>query len=187
MGSSKNEWERVFKLLGSALKMVTEGSRSPRELADHLQIFVFGSRVEPVGDMIVRHVKDIDRTLTPQQVLDATGRKQYTNPNVVANMPREGRTEDDLFYFPLKRFTSPQKVAEALELRGLKPDPYAQAKDNADDSSFADKHPNGCQWKDADGNQCYASFYRWFVERSVDVYCYGDGWYGSWWVAGVRK
>lgn len=41
MGSS-NSWERATKLLGSALKMVVEGSRTVDTWADHLQIFVFG-------------------------------------------------------------------------------------------------------------------------------------------------
>lgn len=45
MGSSKkNSWERAGKLLASALKMVSDGSRSVGEWADHLQKFVFGPR-----------------------------------------------------------------------------------------------------------------------------------------------
>lgn len=42
MGSSKNPYERLMKLMSSALKLVTEGSRSAESLADHLQVFVFG-------------------------------------------------------------------------------------------------------------------------------------------------
>ncbi|MBU1952530.1 hypothetical protein KJ733_06480 [Patescibacteria group bacterium] len=42
MGSSKNPYERLMKLMSSALKLVAEGSRSAESLADHLQIFVFG-------------------------------------------------------------------------------------------------------------------------------------------------
>lgn len=42
MGSSKNPYERLMKLMSSALKLVAEGSRSAESLADHLQVFVFG-------------------------------------------------------------------------------------------------------------------------------------------------
>lgn len=42
MGSSKNPYERLMKLMSSALKLVAEGSRSAESLADYLQIFVFG-------------------------------------------------------------------------------------------------------------------------------------------------
>jgi len=144
-------------------------------------------RVEAISDMIVRHVKNIDRTLTPQQMLDATGRHQYTDMKVVASMPRDGRTEDDVFFFPLRRFASPAEVAEALKFRGLKPDPYAQAKVNIDDPDFANEHLNGCQWQDADGQHCFATFGRWCGGRHVDVYRNDHDWYYYWWVGGVRE
>lgn len=179
------QYQRATRLLFFALQHATQDGQI--ELwADHLQRFVFGPRVAVI-DAVIRHVKDIDRTLTPQQVLDATGRKQHTDPGVIASMPREGRTEDDVFFIPLRRFTSPQKVAETLELHGLKPDPYAQAKVNTDDSAFADEHPNASQWQGADGSWCYAAFDRWDGGRSVDVSRGGHGWDASWWVAGVRK
>jgi len=45
VGSSNSKsFERAFKLISSALKLVTDGSRTPEQLADHLQKFVFEGR-----------------------------------------------------------------------------------------------------------------------------------------------
>src|SRR3989344_3677712 len=47
----------------------------------------FRKLVEDVAGVIVHHVT-VDRSRTPQETLDATGCKQYTNPDVVETMPR---------------------------------------------------------------------------------------------------
>ncbi len=151
-------------------------------------------RVDAVSNMIVRRVK-VDRTRIPQQVLDATGRKQYTDRKVVDAMPRDGRDEDDVFFFrPDKSvydkngLISDNNLAKEYELRGLKPDPYAQAAVNEADPAFADEKPNGSSWKDAGGNWCYAAFSRWRGdERFVGVSRRGSDWGGGWLFAGVRK
>lgn len=41
------------------------------------------------------------------------------------------------------------------------------------------------QWKDADGKWCYATFYRWFGKRFVNVYRYDYGWDDDWSFVGV--
>ncbi len=147
---------------------------------------VFRKRVEAVSGMIVRHVK-VDRTRSPQAVLDATGRRQYTNKEVVDAIPWHGDEEVDVCFFKLDRSVSCDDLEKECELRGLRPDPCAEAKVNEDDPTFADEHPNGCQWKDAKGNRCFATFYRNDDERSVLV-GHGDGvWVDYWWFAGVRK
>ncbi len=155
---------------------------------------VFRKRVEAVSNMIVRRVK-VNRTREPQAMLDATGRKQYTDRNVVKNMPHDGREEDDVFFFKPDKSAydrnnciSDDNLTKEYDLRGLKPDPYAQAAVNEADSAFADDHPNGTHWKDADGNWCYAAFLRWDgVERRVDVRRSRIVWDGRWLFAGVRK
>ena len=58
---------------------------------------------------------------------------------------------------------------------------------NADDSAFADDHPNFTHWKDSSGKWCYAAFYRWYDERRVDVHRNDSAWPGDWWVAGLRE
>ena len=157
-------------------------------------VAVVRNRVDAVSKMIIRKVK-VDRTKTPQQMLDATGRKQYTDRNAVDFMPR-GTGEDVkvMFFKPEpEEYTRPGYMSDddlekAFDRRGLRPDPYAQAKANWDDPTFADNHPNGIHWKDADGKWYFATFDQWGGgERSVGVDRFGDGWYGRWWFAGVCK
>lgn len=151
---------------------------------------VLRRRIEAVSSMIVRRVK-VDRTRTPQQVLDATGRRQYTDPNVVANMPGRGNgiEELDVYFFPLRRSASDEEVEAARKLHGLErpADSYAVAQVNTDDPSFADTHPNFTHWQDANGRWCHAAFDRWHDERSVRVDRSARGWGGLWWVPGLRK
>ena len=67
-------------------------------------------------------------------------------------------------------------------LRGLIPaDPYSLAAVNEADPAFADKYPNGTQWKDASGNYCCAFFDRWRGGRRVSVRWRGRAWGADWW------
>lgn len=151
-------------------------------------------RVDAVSNMIVRRVK-VNRSRSQQDMLDVTGRKQYTDRNVVKNMPKDGRDDDEVFFFrPDKSaydkngLISDDNLAKEYELRDLKPDPYAQAAVNEADPAFADDHPNGTHWKDKDGNWCYAAFDRWLGdERFVFVVRSDRAWFGYWFFAGVRK
>lgn len=142
------------------------------------------TRVEAISDMIVRHVK-VDRTRTPQAVLDATGRRQYTSDASVRCMERDGRDEVDVSFFKVSRFISDADLEKELALRGLKRDPYAQAQVNIDDPAFADQHPNGTHWQDADGNWHYAAFNRWLDERCVNVNRSDIEWDDDWFFGGV--
>lgn len=150
------------------------------------------TRVEAISNMIVRRVRP-DRTRTPQEVLDATGRNQYTEKKVVATMPNGEGEETDVFFFKpgpeayTNGYISDDEVARQFDLRGLKPDPYAQAKVHEDDPAFADERPNSTHWKDKDGKWCYAEFNRWHDERYVHVYRHDYDWVDYWWFAGVRK
>src|SRR3989344_5628783 len=58
----------------------------------------FRERAEVLSNLIVRKVK-VNRLLTPQQALDATGRKQYTNRKVVDAMPRGEGDETEVVFF----------------------------------------------------------------------------------------
>ncbi len=155
------------------------------ELASE-QLAVFRNRVIATTNSFVRKVK-VNRNLTPRQALDATGRQQYTNQAVVDTMPSGDGEEVELVYFKLGVFTLCGTLRAEFEARGLKPDPIAQAADNAADPAFADKIPNACQWQDEDDDYCYATFRRWYGERSVRVFRNADDWFGLWWFAGVRK
>ena len=154
----------------------------------------FRERAEVLSNLIVRKVK-VNRLLTPQQVLDATGRKQYTNRKVVDAMPRgEGDETEVVFFKPepweytRPDFMSDDDFEKALGRRNLKsapPDDVAAV--NEADPAFADEKPHGTHWQDENGKWCYAAFHRWGDERNVSVNRGDGGWSVSWWFAGVRK
>ncbi|HEY4516154.1 MAG TPA: hypothetical protein VJH67_03130 [Candidatus Paceibacterota bacterium] len=131
---------------------------------------VFRRRVDALSKMIVRRVK-VDRTRTYQQAIDATGRTQYINADVLATMPKGEGEEKDVFFFDLDYDPSAKQLAEEYELRGLVSDPIAQAAVNEADPKFADDRPNGCQWNlQENGTASFATFRRWYDGgRSVDV------------------
>lgn len=137
-------------------------------------------RVEAISNMIVRRVR-VDRTRTPQQVVDATDRKQYINADVLATMPQGEGDEVDVYFIPTKRFVPVNEVPAFLAQYGLVPDPRAQAAVNEADPAFADEHPNGTQWS----NNCYMVFGRWGVERCVSCLRSGSGWSDRWFFSGV--
>ena len=142
---------------------------------------------------IVRRVK-VNRTLTPMQVIDATGRTRCVDERVVATMPMGDGDEVDVVFFKpepdeytMPGFMSNDGLKEALKRRGLTPDPRAQAKVNEEDPAFADEKPNATQWQDSEGRYCYVAFLRWLGGRVVYVNRFDDVWRGLWWLAGLRK
>ena len=147
----------------------------------------FRKRAEAVGQMIIRSAT-VDLSLTGQQALDATGRKQYANPTVLAEMPRGTSTEVGVHFFKINSYVSCADLVKEYELRGLEPvDPFLLAAINQVDPAFADAHPNGTQWTDAKGKVCYEAFDAWDVKRDVYVGQSGGGWGDRWWFGGVRK
>jgi hypothetical protein len=132
----------------------------------------------------------VDRTRTPQQVLDATGRWQFTNSDVVATMPSGGTgvLENVTVEFFGECVSNNDELAKTYEERGLVPDPYAQAAVNEADPAFADDHPNGTHWKDKDGNWCFITFDYDDDDRGVSVNrSSGQGGLDGWWFGGVKK
>jgi hypothetical protein len=147
----------------------------------------FRERAEVISNLIVRTTK-VNRARTPQQVLDATGRKQYTNSDVVATMPRGEGSEAEVIFFKLGRYVSDNELEKEYELRGLKPaDPYSLAAVNEADPAFADGHLNCTHWQDVNGKWCFSAFDRWGGERSLGVRRLDSDWYDGWWFAGLRK
>ena len=157
-------------------------------LADEFVALV-RKRVEAMSSIIVRRVK-VDRTRTPQAMLDATGRNKYVTDSVVKAMPKGDGDGDevDVHFFKLDRYVSDADLDKEYELRGLIPaDPYSQGAVNEADPAFADDHSNGTHWKDAQGKWCCATFDRWSAERGVYVRRDDGGWDVGWWFAGLRK
>jgi hypothetical protein len=148
----------------------------------------FRQQAEKFSEMIVRRVK-VDRSRTPQQALDATDRRQYTDSEVVAQMPRCEGEEVDVYFFSLKEHRDVKDIDEMFEERGLKPDPYAVAAVNEIDPAFSDSHPNGTQWKDNQGRHCFVTFFRWLDERRLHCrrFRLEHDWDDCWWLGGVRQ
>ena len=180
--------------LQSALVQVvleTQGDALTQELLETVR-----AHVEALSGLIIRKVK-VDRTRTPQQALDATGRRQYVDPKVVNAMPGRGEMveEAEVFFFKPRPqaydkngLISDDRLEAEYDFHDFKPaDPYAQAAVNEADPNFANDHPNGTHWKDKDGKWCFASFFRWLDEPRVHVYRRDLDWYDCWWFAGVRK
>lgn len=131
----------------------------------------------------------VKRGQTPQQVLDGTGRTQYTNDTVVETMPLEGgdgEEEVEFVFFKVGRRLPDSEVEAERKKRGLVQDLAAQAQYNADNPDFATDHPNGDSWKHSNGKWCYACFDRWDVERLVDVFFSVRGWGDRYWFGGRK-
>lgn len=157
-------------------------------------ISVVRKRVEAVSNLIVR-VVSVNRSRAARAALEATGRRLYVTESVVAAMPKgEAESVEVCFFKPdpseydRNGLISDDDLEKAFALRGLKPvDPYRLAAINEADPAFADVRPNATHWQDADGNWCYAAFFRWYGhERGVFVGRRVDEWDDYWWFAGVR-
>ena len=138
--------------------------------------------------IITWNVTGIDRSRTPREVLDATGRGYYIKDGVINGMPRGEGEEVDLYFFELDRCVSDDELENEYKLHGLVPaDPYSLAKHNEDNPEFADTYPNITYWKDEGGNLWFMNFDGSGSQRSVDV-SRSDGGLGvDWLCVGLRK
>ncbi len=151
------------------------------------QLVVFRKHVEALSDPIVRRVT-VNRARSLKEAIDATGREQYLNNEVVTSAPRGNSDEVEVIFFKLGRYVSDAELEKEFDLRDLTPvDPHSLTAINQADPTFADNHPNGTHWQDADKKWCYAAFGRYVVGRDVRVLRGGGDWNDSWWFAGVRK
>lgn len=187
---------KVQGLLGAALRknkpelsrdflqyvLETQGDALTDEL-----LAVVRDRVQAASDMVIKRVMVDTTKKSNQEMLDATGRTQYTDDAVVADMPRGQAGETTVHFFNLGLWVSDDKLESEYAKRGLVPaDPYALGAVNADDPEFADEYPNATHWPDEDGKWCFADFGRWDSKRGLIVSRREYDWPGFWWFAGVR-
>jgi hypothetical protein len=153
---------------------------------------VIRSLAEDISKQIV-HVVEVNRSRFSHEAIKASGRRPYVNSAVVAAIPHGSGDKVKLVYFKPDESAYKNGYLSCVALdaeymkRGLAPDPRAQIDDNAANPEFADKTPNACQWKDKDGNWCYATFHRWHDERLVDVNRLARAWDDPWSFAGVPQ
>jgi hypothetical protein len=153
-------------------------------------------RVEAKSNMFVRHVK-VDRTIPPQVIIAATGRKVYCNQSVLAEIPKgEGDEVPVTFFKPAATaydkngLISDDAIAAEYKLRKLKPDPRAQIAANQADEGLADNFPNVSLWKDVNSNYCYVIFSltnRWHGAWDVYVHQRDGPWVAGDWLVGVPE
>lgn len=153
---------------------------------------VFRDIAQTMTGLVVRVVK-VNRARSTLDALKACGRILYVNEQVAATAPRGTAKRQKLKYFVprpecyVNGWLSPQKLEDEYKFHGLAVDLQAQTDDNAANPEFADGKPNACQWKDKDGNWCFATFYRWLDERRVDVSRNDGDWDDLWSFAGIPQ
>lgn len=131
----------------------------------------FRKFVELSANMFMRTVL-VKCVRTPQEAIDATGRVQYVNDVVVAEMPGGGdrNRRVTVTFFYVGRHLTDAELEQEYKVRGLMPaDPYALAAAHEAYPDLADEHLNATHWKDGDGNWCYAVFGCDDQNRVVDI------------------
>lgn len=147
--------------------------------------------------VIIRRVVNIQRHRTALEAVEATGRELFIDSLDVASMPvGKGPEEVELHYFfpcrSVGEAMSGEKLLQEYELRGLEPDPQAQAADNEAHPEFADDRPNGTHWKNEQGLWIRCSFDKEGHDdkrnkRRVYISSGGYPWLIYTWFAGVPK
>jgi hypothetical protein len=147
----------------------------------------FLTLVEAQAEMFTRTVT-VNRTQSPLSAFESiTSHKQFLNKSVVSSMPLGQGEEVTLYFFPIKKQMSPVEYAAALDSRGLKPDPMAQAAFNQANPEFADTCRNGTQWQNEAGEFCCAIWCDWHGSRRVSVDEDSADWRDFWFACGVSK
>ncbi|MBI3952818.1 MAG: hypothetical protein HY336_02580 [Candidatus Doudnabacteria bacterium] len=163
-------------------KVIFVGGQAVVEPSERVQLatpepldsFFQATKVSENESEALFHVRIKRGKRTGQQLLDLTGRRHYGPSDVLATMPliasrgEEWEEFDFLMYKPGKQ-TPDSKVESTRTKRGLTRDLEVQILINAAFPEFADHHSNGDSWQDADGNWCFANFYRRDGVRSVFV------------------
>lgn len=136
---------------------------------------------------------EINRALTPEQVLAKTNRKHHVDPAVVANAPRgEGQQVNVIFFEPDPSAydgegrLNDESLSLEYEKKGLMPVDLSVL------AAVADEAPVATHWLDQDRNWCHAAFVNvevgGHVEERVHVNRSTRGWSNFWKkFAGVQK
>ncbi|MFA6588198.1 MAG: hypothetical protein WCT08_03955 [Patescibacteria group bacterium] len=139
-------------------------------------------------NMNVRRIL-VDRSRTPQQMIDATGLVKYTDKEVVESMPIGNGEITDVYLFSdwySGDSLYDEEVDSQYARRGLIAcDPFSLAQVIIDDPSLVERHI-GTHWKDGKDRWCRIEFDQWrrdecvFVNRTTDKWRYC-------WLAGIPK
>lgn len=123
---------------------------------------------------------------TFQELLDKTGRKQYTDKTIVdAIAPSDPQ---EIIFFKPGKYVSNEQLAEEYASRGLEPaHPYAFILYSMEyESEMDEKEWVATCWKQGDHFE-YAAANRWHGKRGLGVDRSRGGWYGRWSFVGVPR
>lgn len=120
------------------------------------------------------------------KIIKSIGRRFYGSEEITNEAPQN---KGSLEFFKLDKYVSIDELEKEYQNRGLIPASILSIceydkthNDEMDKMSYV-----ATQWKDKNGEWCFASFNRWHGERGVYVDRNGSGWSDSWWFAGLRK
>ncbi len=191
---------RKSELQSASAQRVLEhsGDKMTTELLEIVRKYV-----EAESRTSVRRIK-VDRTRTPQEALDATGRTQFAEGvagsgrielgerKVVDSMPSCTDAEVELVFFRLylqSGSISKDDLVREYKRRGLEAaDPISVAALNEADPAFAGEMSSHCtQWKDADDKWCVIISSVFHGEPRIYVRHDDGNWDDRYWFVGVRK
>jgi hypothetical protein len=136
----------------------------------------------------------VNRTLTPHQILDSTGRIQLVEPDVVEAMPRGRGDWTNVHFFKPNSLAyddgtmSDDTLAEEYKNLALRPvDMYSLLGVERMNPSLVTTNPYATHWKDANGYWCHGAVVNYNGEPRVHVNRSHRGWKSHWTFAGLRK
>lgn len=122
-----------------------------------------------------------------EQAIKATGRTQYIDKDVLKTASK--LTGRKIEFFTVNKYFTCKKLEEEYASRNLIPASIEDIcrfdvtqKDEMDNKKYV-----ATQWKDKDGNFCYAAFDRWIGGRYVSVHRRVNDWRDGWTFAGVPQ
>lgn len=135
-------------------------------------------------------VKNINRSQTITEAIDATEREQYISNEVVKEMPRNKEYGDSVelkFLEPNGRSRTRKEVNNWYTDNDLIADPDSLLECVTQNLDAADDQPLACQWKDKKGKYCYLLLDYCRLGRRVIVDRTDHSWLDGYRIVGIPK
>jgi len=137
---------------------------------------------EAAGNIITRSVH-VDRSRAFQEVIDATGRIQHVDRNIIEMIPQAEGDDVDIFFLKFSHRMNDKLLEEEHERhKFISADPYSLATFNEADPSFADECSNITHWE-KNGEWFCIIFMMLNCKRVVGIVRSRGEWYDDCWFA----
>lgn len=134
-----------------------------------------------------KYTFNIQRTLSPQELLNKTGFKQYVDKDIVHTMPQGKGEKVTIEFFTLNECVIDDELEKEYESRGLVPiEPYDLIEFVHQNPELMDTNYIGTHWKDEE-KWNFARCRRWDGARHVHVYQSVNDWSAGEWFGGRGK